>query len=227
MTLRSISLAGLKPLEEANHYKELFEESGCLDSTHLKRLELNLESALWKYVRMVTDIAMRSTIWNFGSAEEESAAVSAGKAKVAKVKKDLDSQRVLIDLTVFDKNNKSGAEKPFVADVKLLNFPFAGPVSTLKGNNSLKIATIFDVDFYVHPVPLPSPTSSLIVPAWLATTTNKTTVATMIEDFHRVPIVPWLACIWVRLRCCFCLVGFRFSFQFTHWLTGLPNLLNG
>ena len=71
-----------------------------------------------------------------------------------------------------------------------LLFFYVGPVSTVKSKDSIHLAKIFGLDFYVHPVPTPTALSATMVPAWLCSTTNKANLATVNESFVTVNLVP-------------------------------------
>lgn len=111
--------------------------------------------------------------WNFGDADEEAEAFSSGQStKVAKVSRK--TQR----LTLVNFKDMSREERQ-----KLL-FPFLGHVSTIKGPSSHLICNMFGCDFYIHAPPSVSPTTSIVLPAWIAGTTNKSAQATMFEYSH-------------------------------------------
>lgn len=121
--------------------------------------------------------------WNFGDADEEATAFSSGNAsRIAKVAKKVQSQRLLLV------NFKEVAGNAQFMSTSFL-FPFLGHVSIIKAANGFEICKCFGLTFYMNPVPAPSPTSPVVIPAWLVGTTNKAGVATMMEKKHPMQCV--------------------------------------
>ncbi|CAL1136738.1 unnamed protein product [Cladocopium goreaui] len=129
----------------------------------------------------VVDSTAEAIEWNFGDADEEAQAFSTGNVgKVAKVNKKLQAQRL-----IFSKFDQSTPEFK-----KSLRLPYLGHVSTVKsGAASFCIGTIFDCNFYMNPLPTPSPASPTIIPAWLIPNTNKPPQATLMEKEEKIQCV--------------------------------------
>lgn len=110
--------------------------------------------------------------WNFGDADEEAEAFSSGQSsKVAKITRKMQSER--LNLVNFKHMSREQRHD--------LLFPFLGHVSTVKAPSSPLICNMFGCDFYIHAPPSLSPTTSIVLPAWLAGTTTKAAQATMFE----------------------------------------------
>lgn len=202
MSLREISLSGMTLVQASPEHEALFAGANQISAMELKLLELNLEAFLWGYLMDSSTTTNQAVMWNFGSAEDEAAAItSGGKAKLSKVTRQLTSQRVLIDLNKVqdeakirrlglgkEEKDKMKQDSPVTEDDLL--FFYVGPVSTVKSKDSIHLAKIFGLDFYVHPVPTPTALSATMVPAWLCSTTNKANLATVNESFVTVNLVP-------------------------------------
>ena len=131
------------------------------------------------------------TVWNFGDAEEQSAAMCSGdKGKLAKATKKIDK---LILSRCDDLRNDPQKMKTIV-------YPYIGTVSTFKSRDGYEIVTLFGLKFYINPPPSVSPSSSIIIPAWLVTTCAKSANSTVMEAPLKIPLVSGLArqlWIWV------------------------------
>lgn len=118
-------------------------------------------------------------VWNFGDADEEAQAFSTGNSsKVAKVAKKVQAQRLSMTDTAWKGKD---------ASIVTITLPFIGHVSSVKSNPAAyEICKLFGCTFYMNPMPAPTPASPVVVPAWLASTTNKAGVATMMERFETI-----------------------------------------
>lgn len=72
-------------------------------------------------------------------------------------------------------------------------YPYIGTVSTFKGRDGFEIVTLLGMKFYMNPPPSLSPTSSIIIPAWMVGTCSKNANATLTESTLKIPLVPGLA----------------------------------
>jgi len=192
MYLNEIFDSGMSLVEKSEEYRLLFgTEKGQINSVDMKRLEANLEAYLWTwFAASATATKVHSVLkWNFGSAQDEADAIAAGgKAKLGIFNKQLDGQRVLVDLN-YVKDGKQNA-KIAILDREDIALHFVGPISVMTSSQSLHIGKIFNIDFYINPVPTPTLCSNVIVPAWSAAVTPKSDKATVTEDSEEITIVP-------------------------------------
>ena len=122
-------------------------------------------------------------MWNFGGPKEEDQAFSSGdRGKVAKVNKKLQAERRMITRIEEMKN-----ELVFNG----FKLHFLGRVTTTRTTNSILLCKVFDLEFYVAAVPVPSPTNPFVVPAWLAGPTQKVEQATVWETTDVLACVSW------------------------------------
>ncbi|CAK8990656.1 unnamed protein product [Durusdinium trenchii] len=188
MTLSKLGLCGMALVEESADYKSLFStgvgqlEAGHVSALDIKLLEKQMELLLWDRGSGIgrwgllgkLDSSAERIKWNFGDADEESKAFSSGNAQqVAKVAKKVQSQRLM--LQVKDLKNNEALQRS-------LEFPFLGSVSTVRTAHSIPLCKVFDVPFFMNAPPNPSPTSPVVIPAWLVGTTNKKDKATLVEN---------------------------------------------
>lgn len=189
MSLRSISMSGMALVEQSAEYLALFGDSedaaGKVSAWDMKRLELNLESFLWTYYAQQTKESQldECLCWNFGSAQDEVDAVAVGgKTKLVKINKQLDQQRVLLDLAVV-------RDRKLEEKLKNMQLFFVGPVSTLKNKDAVHLGNIFGIPFYVLPLAAPTLANSVIVPAWQVASINKWDKATVTDWIEPLKVV--------------------------------------
>ena len=184
MSLRAISMSGMELVENSQEYRALFDGPGAASAWDMKKFELNLEAFLFAHAASASRKSRldEALLWNFGSAQEESEALaSGGKAKLSKVNKQLDGQRLLLDM---------GFVKEQKLEVQTMSLYFAGPISTLKTSQSIHVTNAFGIDFYVLPIAQPTLANSTVVPAWLVPSTSKCDKATVTENTEEIEGVP-------------------------------------
>lgn len=134
------------------------------------------------------DEASRHIHWNFGNPDDEAAALSTGnKSKISKVSKAVEKERISFQ------DPKRVSE--LMGETKRFRMVFAGPVSNVMTGTAIPLVSVFGMQFYVNPVPAPTPISLAVVPAWMVGTTKIPNAATVIARKSSFDYVPSLSLV--------------------------------